>query len=32
MPAEEVRHLLNVAADIKLEDIPLQPWARGFHN
>jgi hypothetical protein len=27
MPADVVRKLLNLAADMKPEDIPLQPWA-----
>jgi hypothetical protein len=27
MPADVVRHLLNLAADLKPEDVPLQPWA-----
>jgi hypothetical protein len=27
MPAQGVRHLLNLAADLKPEDVPLQPWA-----
>jgi hypothetical protein len=27
MPADVVRHLLNLAADMKPEDIPRQPWA-----
>jgi hypothetical protein len=32
MPADEVKHLLNLAADMKPEDIPLQPWARDVYN
>lgn len=27
MPAESVKYLLNLAADMKPEEIPLQPWA-----
>ena len=27
MPSDVVRHLLNLAADMKPEEIPLQPWA-----
>src|SRR5215218_2676350 len=27
MPIDVVRHLLNLAIDMKPEDIPLQPWA-----
>lgn len=27
MPNDNVRHLLNLASDMKPEDIPLQPWA-----
>ncbi|MBV9503975.1 MAG: hypothetical protein JO323_03115 [Acidobacteriia bacterium] len=32
MPADEVKHLLNLAADMKPEDVPLQPWARDLYN
>lgn len=32
MPADNVRHLLDLAADMKLEDIPLQPWARSLYQ
>ncbi|MBV8730388.1 MAG: hypothetical protein JO336_11335, partial [Acidobacteriia bacterium] len=32
MPADEVKHLLNLAADMKPEDIPLQPRARDLYN
>src|SRR5438876_2027982 len=28
MPESPVKHLLNLAADMKDEDIPLKPWAR----
>ena len=28
MPENPVKHLLNLAADMKPEDVPLQPWAR----
>jgi hypothetical protein len=27
MPSDVVRHLLNLAADMKPEEVPLQPWA-----
>ena len=27
MPGESVKHLLNLAADLKPGDVPLQPWA-----
>jgi hypothetical protein len=27
MPAEGVKHLLNLAADMKPGEVPLQPWA-----
>jgi hypothetical protein len=32
MPADEVKHLLNLAADMKAADIPLQPWALDLYN
>jgi hypothetical protein len=32
MPADEVKHLLNLAADLKPDDVPLQPWARNLYN
>ncbi len=32
MPADEVKHLLNLAADLKPEDVPLKPWARDLYN
>src|SRR5262245_33405157 len=32
MPQEAVKYLLNLAADFKPEDIPLQPWARELYN
>ncbi len=32
MPVDEVKHLLNLAADMKESDIPLQPWARDLYN
>ena len=28
MPTHPVKHLLNLAADLKPEDVPLQPWAK----
>jgi hypothetical protein len=32
MPTDVVRHLLDLAADMKPEDIPLQPWARALYQ
>ena len=32
VPGDSVKHLLNLAADMKDEDIPLQPWARALYN
>lgn len=32
MPADNVRHLLDLAADMKPEEIPLQPWARALYQ
>jgi len=32
MPADVVRHLLNLAADLKPEDVPLQPWAAKLYQ
>jgi hypothetical protein len=32
MPEDPVKHLLNLAADLKPEDVPLQPWARALYN
>jgi hypothetical protein len=32
MPADNVKYLLNLAADMKPEEIPLQPWARELYN
>src|SRR5262252_3191740 len=32
MPADNVRHLLNLAADLKPEDVPLQPWASQLYK
>ena len=32
MPENPVKHLLNLAADLKPEDVPLQPWARDLYN
>ena len=29
MPADAVKHLLNLAADMKPGEVPLQPWADG---
>jgi hypothetical protein len=32
MPAQSVKHLLNLAADLKPEDVPLQPWADALYK
>lgn len=32
MPADEVKHLLNLAADMMPEEIPLKSWARDLYN
>jgi hypothetical protein len=32
MPVGAVRHLLNLAADMKPEEIPLQPWAQKVYQ
>lgn len=32
MPENPVKHLLNLAADLKPEDVPLKPWARELYN
>src|SRR5215510_16097820 len=32
VPTQAVKHLLNLAADMKPEDVPLQPWARALYN
>jgi hypothetical protein len=32
MPTSPVKFLLNLAADMKTEDIPLQPWARTLYQ
>ena len=32
MPTLAVKHLLNLAADMKPEDVPLQSWARALYN
>ena len=32
MPENPTKHLLNLAADMKPEDIPLKPWARDLYN
>jgi len=32
MPTSPVKYLLNLAADMKPEDIPLQPWARTLYQ
>jgi hypothetical protein len=32
VPAAFVKHLLDLAADMKPEDIPLQPWARALYE
>jgi hypothetical protein len=32
MPANRVKHLLNLAADLKAEDVPLKPWAAAVYQ
>jgi hypothetical protein len=32
LPENLVKHLLNFAADMKVDEIPLQPWARALYN
>src|ERR1043165_2913534 len=32
MPGDNVRHLLNLASDMKPEDVPLQPWAAALYQ
>lgn len=32
LPQPEVKYLLNLAADMKPEEIPLKPWARDVYN
>ncbi len=32
VPGDSVKHLLNLAADMKEEDIPLQAWARALYQ
>src|SRR6266480_5491138 len=32
MPSDSVRHLLNLAVDLKPEDVPLQPWAAALYK
>ena len=32
MPTNPVKHLLNLAADLKPEDVPLQPWAKTLYQ
>src|SRR5437762_14314509 len=32
MPENQVKFLLNLAADMKPEEIPLQPWARELYK
>ncbi len=32
MPSDNVRHLLNLATDMKPEEIPLQPWAAKLYQ
>jgi len=32
MPVPEVKYLLNLAADMKEQDIPLTPWGRNVYN
>jgi hypothetical protein len=32
MPTDRVKHLLNLAADLKPGDVPLQPWAEAVYK
>src|ERR1700733_14180934 len=32
LPENPTKHLLNLAADMKPEDVPLKPWARDLYN
>jgi hypothetical protein len=32
MPTQAVKHLLNLAADLKPGDVPLQPWAKELYE
>src|SRR6185436_218659 len=32
MPENPTKHLLNLAADLKSEEVPLTPWARDLYN
>jgi len=32
MPVQAVKHLMNLAADLKPEDVPLQPWAAQLYK
>jgi hypothetical protein len=32
MPTNPVKHLLNLAADLKSGDVPLQPWAQALYQ
>jgi hypothetical protein len=32
MPAQSVKYLLNLASDMKIDEIPLQPWARQVYQ
>src|SRR5437868_5434526 len=32
MPNDNVRHLLNLASEMKPDDIPLQPWAAALYK
>jgi hypothetical protein len=32
MPADNVKHLLSLAADLKPEEVPLQPWAAALYQ
>jgi hypothetical protein len=32
MPADNVRHLLNLASEMKPEEVPLQPWAAALYK
>jgi hypothetical protein len=32
MPADGVKHLLNLAADMKPDEVPLQPWAQAVYQ
>ncbi len=32
MPVEAVKHLLNLAADLKPDEVPLQPWSKALYQ